>query len=452
MASENLRDQLVEYIRNNKLKSDYVFITGDIRQGRKNYAGAKEYIKKICNALEVPLNQVFIVPGNHDVDRSIYKRDKAIKKTSFFHPLSGMQYGNYSSSEGTINDHNLKMISSGLATFNSFIEEFYSDSDPTRIKLYENYRKPHFLIKTKDFNILHINSTLVYTKYQERHELILGTWFLKEVLKEMDTNLPTIILSHFPITSLTQDEQKNVLSLLRDKKIRLWLCGHEHDHILKQFSDIYSVQAGELKQEENTNATVLVGEFNSENGTGFIKAHTWFPEGWGIYPVISSNYDSTRKRSEFLFRLESEQARRRVQTQVQEKYVNKLFSGLNPWGEEFSIRIINYEDRTLVWEWRNSFLFEEDKRINIQETLYTSLDDNYFGIYEINCKQYIFDDPDEHFWYYYTGTIQLINEKVIITFINGQRLSYIFGGSGASGYNYSGAWANAGELYSILVQ
>ena len=454
MQTEELREQLILFIKQNNLRCDYIFCTGDIRNAGKTYRGAKEYIKSLCEALEVPLEKVFIVPGNHDVNRDLRKRKKAIRKISFFNPFTGKQEGDYSSEEGIIESKLLDCIYPGLHDFRGFISELFNDCEPNRINKYENPQNPHFVIQTEDFNILHLDSTITYMKYQERHDLVLGTWYLKDALKDIDDNLPTIVLSHFPITAFSQDERKSILNLLRRRSIYLWLCGHEHDHVLLPYANIYSIQAGELRRESETNATVLFGEYRPAEGIGFIKAYTWFPEGWALYPENWNELDSQVKhKDDFSFRLNSVRQQRVFDYETKSNYENRYFTCNNPWNETFKIRIISYEQGSLKWEWINTVhIGAINKNIEIREIITTDLDDFFVGKYEINHKEHIYDDPKAYFWYYYKGTIQLIDKKIIITYVYGQRMSFMRNGSGGSDHWYTGAWANAANLCSILIR
>lgn len=160
---------------------------------------------------------------------------------------------------------------------------------------YENPLEPHFSIETPDFNILHVDSTLVYRSGQEATDLIIGTMPLLKALKDVNTDKPTILLSHYPFSSLMQDEKKYVSELLYRYGVRLWLAGHEHDHNLQPLKYLYSVQAGELRMEDKAHATVLIGNYDIETHHGYISAYTWFAEGWAEYPIIWHDYINENK-------------------------------------------------------------------------------------------------------------------------------------------------------------
>src|SRR5438046_3193274 len=54
-------------------RPDLIFITGDIAFSGKpeQYVNASALLTKISTTLEVPPHRVFLVPGNHDIDRSL---------------------------------------------------------------------------------------------------------------------------------------------------------------------------------------------------------------------------------------------------------------------------------------------------------------------------------------------------------------------------------------------
>ena len=139
---------------------------------------------------------------------------------------------------------------------------------------------------TDDFNVLHVDSTLSYTKGHEANDLILGTKMLQNALSCLNPEKPTVLLSHYPLKSLQQDEYKYVRELLYGNGINLWLAGHHHDHIVMPTDYFYSFQAGVLQKQEKSNATVLLGEFNTLTNAGHVVAYTWFPEGWAPYPIL----------------------------------------------------------------------------------------------------------------------------------------------------------------------
>lgn len=281
-AETNLmRDELQPYLKGMGQKWDYVFCTGDIRTANADPKDFTEdmaaYLKGVCNTVSVPMERLFIVPGNHDVDRDIAGRDDAIKRMMF----AGKGY--YFQGDGIIKQEDMDAIMSGETDFKAFLGKIY---DEDRLKKYGNPKAPHFNIETVHFNILHVDTTVSYTKDQERNDLIVGTKLFYDAVRTLNKEKPTILLSHYPYIALHQGEKRVLSTMLQRNEVRLWLAGHEHDKILQPVQYIYSVQAGELRKEPVVMATFLVGEYDEEAGKCNITAHSWFSEGWGQYPYV----------------------------------------------------------------------------------------------------------------------------------------------------------------------
>lgn len=297
MSTSALREELLTFLKRNIMVCDYVFCTGDIRtaNARPNHFTdeAAKYLVDICQAVGVDSDRLFIVPGNHDVDREVAGRDETIRRICF------QRKGSYDPKYGTITEEDLRAIHAGQSEFRDFLSKVYP-ANPDRVAKYSNPLAPHFNIETRDFNILHIDSTLTYTKDQEAVDLILGTKLLQNALFTLNQRKPTILLSHYPFTALLQEEKKYIRELLYRKGVRLWLAGHEHDHMVHPVDYFDSLQAGELRMEERTNATVLIGEYDEATNTGHVVAYTWFPEGWAKYPIL---WHDGRREDQYSFQL-----------------------------------------------------------------------------------------------------------------------------------------------------
>ena len=71
---EKAKEKFLKKLNEFKGKVEYIFISGDLRYGKnspnKYPNNTVECIKdNIIDVLGVPMEHVFIVPGNHDVDR-----------------------------------------------------------------------------------------------------------------------------------------------------------------------------------------------------------------------------------------------------------------------------------------------------------------------------------------------------------------------------------------------
>lgn len=279
MSSLRMRRKLIEFIRKSDNHFDYVFLTGDILTANKSGVFTPEmsgYIHEVCQACGISTDRMFIVAGNHDVNRDVEGRDEVIKR-------SLLTWGAYDPRRGVIDDKDFKIISSGQENFRQFLSELYPEE---RLRLYQNAQLPHFVVETADFNIVHLDTTVSYTKGHEAHDLIIGTSSLQKVLQKLNKKKPTILLTHYPCTALLQDERKQVKILLQENGVRLWLAGHEHDHNLQRLTYLDMLQAGELRYEEGATSSFIIVAYNPDTFKASARTYNWFDEGWAQYPFI----------------------------------------------------------------------------------------------------------------------------------------------------------------------
>lgn len=290
VENRRLRKKLIEYLQNLTIQCDYVFCTGDLRYAPKGeYAqDTVEVLKNICDAVNVPLECLFITPGNHDVDRDIEGRDDAIRSEWY---TGENAVKKYNPATGIINPENLKLIMAGTDTYRKVIQQIF-DAQSQALTSEILAFGPHTLLKTGNLNVIELDSTLVYTAHQYSN-LIIGTGYLQKALECCNQKNVTIILTHYSFDFLDRKEQEIVTALFRDYNVRLWLSGHEHNNLFRKQRDwFYEFQCGNLLLEDGARTCILVGQLNTETLDGHIKAHAWFsPDGWGTYPFVCPDTD-----------------------------------------------------------------------------------------------------------------------------------------------------------------
>lgn len=305
VESLRLRRKLPEYLAGLNQHFDYIFFTGDLK-----FAGAgrpckvlslddiSAYFKSICNAAGVPMERLFIVPGNHDIDRNFPGREEAIHRIFYRHDSEWSGY--YNPMLGEIKEEDFAPVYGSETGFREVIEALYAEF-PKRRELYSNESNPHFVVETEDINVLHVDSTIVQNGMQQK-DLILGTGYLMAVLEEINPEKPTILLTHYAFNYLDANERKEIAGMLLDYHIELWLAGHEHDHLVKPEQYIHSMQCGNLVFEDGAKSSILIGELDLVTGHGCVEAHAWYPrDGWALYPFI---WNKGEDKAHYFFELD----------------------------------------------------------------------------------------------------------------------------------------------------
>lgn len=291
--SRRLRRALPVYLKNLALDFNYVFCTGDLRYAPDGTFSEDTipYLQSICDAVSVPLENLFIVPGNHDIERDTAERVAAIKDE--WDCSTPKETRKYNPHKGMFQENNLQAIMQSAELYKKTIDNIRVAQKRKTENEIENFG-PHSLIRCKYFNVLEVDSTIAYMNGQE-NDLVIGTYYLDEALEKCDASKPIIILTHYSFDYMDRDEQVQISALLREAGARLWLSGHEHNELLRTQRDyFYEFQCGNLLYEDQARACILVGEVNTETLEGTVTAHTWVsPHGWAMYHFVNPSAAQT---------------------------------------------------------------------------------------------------------------------------------------------------------------
>lgn len=271
--TRRMRNNLLEYIREFELQIDYIFLTGDLRYAPagKFASDTVGYINKLLKAADLTVDRLFIVPGNHNIERDAEGRSEAISES----------LKDYSAKDGTLPAEKMSTVRSGHVEFCKLLHKIYHENSMLA-DCYDNDEKPHFVMETKDFNIICIDTALTSTE-ERKNNLIIGTEYIMDMFENLNQDKPSIILSHYSSDFLERSEQIQVVQLMKDFHVQLWLAGHEHTSFQrKQWDSFYEFQSGNLMHEgEYTKSTIMIGTYDPSSHGGFIEVHAWDSDtGW----------------------------------------------------------------------------------------------------------------------------------------------------------------------------
>lgn len=195
---------------------DLVLFTGDIA----NRAKREEYEAFIVQFLR-PLKQqlpdaaVFMVPGNHDVDREVnavvHRYDVLEKFPRFFDPTEEGQ----------------RIRQPFLPRFETYITSLAGDTPSGWISDSLGSYSQVLTLQGYRLGLLLLNTALLSGGDKDKHQLRLGVSTVETGLQSLEGADVILVLGHHPLSWLHEDEQEVISAVFGKRKV-VYLCGHVH--------------------------------------------------------------------------------------------------------------------------------------------------------------------------------------------------------------------------------
>lgn len=209
LKTPELREKLISYLEEDRKKNgtyDFVLILGDVMY-KYNKDGSEQYIEQLLSACGIEKEQLFICPGNHDVNRRDEKRnqiiDTARKEQGGPFPIFEDEYIGYD-------------------RFNTIYYKILG-------REYEHYAVYPSKGQSK-FRIINIDSCLLSKDKEDEKKLRVCSPKLFSINNDIkNDDYLNIVIMHHSCNWLTSQDSKDFQHWLADHNIDIVFCGHEHD-------------------------------------------------------------------------------------------------------------------------------------------------------------------------------------------------------------------------------
>jgi predicted MPP superfamily phosphohydrolase len=290
---------LIANVRELKVKGlapDMVFVTGDIAwSGKpKEYAQATRFFHELNKVLQLdPKDRWFLVPGNHDVDRS---RIKAAHKA-----ITASLQDEATVEELLLRDpDSLRSVSTRLEAYYNFAADFLG---PARaLQPDRPWRTDVREFDGVSVGILQLNSAWIAEGGKaDEANLLVGEAQVREALDATPDAFLRIALMHHPLRNLRDFDENRVESLLGKKSGAAFLLrGHLHLNRTKVQSspdgNLFELAAGTLYTDEtNWPRGFHLGEFDPGKGETRIHLFRYSGEGSGFFAPDNLTYENAPK-------------------------------------------------------------------------------------------------------------------------------------------------------------
>ncbi|MFW6015785.1 MAG: SAVED domain-containing protein [bacterium] len=266
ISTKIMRDALLNEIKELHEENPFSFIviTGDISDKNQGYENAIDFIEDIMTVTDLSSEAVFLVPGNHDLDRNIPdNRGKVIDDLWNTDILDDKE------------DESIEKLIKAQADFFNSYKTLLNRSYPI-----ENL---HFKMKfNNNLNIIHLNTSwMCYDSLSEKEKLHIGLNKVYSCLEQVEEKSINIVIGHHSISELKKSVGANLKSIFKSKNVDLYLSGHTHESLVvydtsidTEFCTCRQVRA----EDNNYPAGFIVGNINTEEEQSYFLFHSWSNE------------------------------------------------------------------------------------------------------------------------------------------------------------------------------
>ncbi len=260
-----MRDELIGEINyiNRQNKISFILITGDISDKNEGYDKAKKLIHRIVDEIGISLERVFIVPGNHDVDRNIpHDRNEKINKGWNMDILDEQE------------ESFIKTLLPGQSDFFKAYEDILGRKYP--------YEEIHFFHELdENIGIVHLNTSwMCYDSNNESGKLHIGLNNVYRCLNDerLQAKPIKIVIGHHRLDDFNKTVKNHLKSLFNTKDIDLYLGGHCHDATVIYDTSI-KVEVCSCRQVRAEDvyypAGFIIGDINTESDQSCFQFLSW---------------------------------------------------------------------------------------------------------------------------------------------------------------------------------
>ncbi|MBA3833212.1 MAG: metallophosphoesterase [Chthoniobacterales bacterium] len=278
-AQRNIFKYILEEVDKRKQtvgSPDFVFISGDLaNKGRRDQFALfnDDFIGPLVTLLgDDYLERVFIVPGNHDVDRehgrAIRRYDVLEEVPNFLDPTA----------EGLMERAGL------LARFKDFDEHPWTLENTRWVTSENGYLAKRFAVSGMDVGVLCINTAWFCGAKGEQRRLSPGRGMVEAGIEALAGCKPLFVVGHHPFEWLVSADHTLMRSLL-GKQGAIYLCGHLHKpeqtSISSGSTPMITLQTGcafETRADDKWATRLIWGAFDADTKMVLAQPKKWNPD------------------------------------------------------------------------------------------------------------------------------------------------------------------------------
>jgi predicted phosphodiesterase len=266
------------HTRENNLSPDFIIVTGDIAFSgdRAEYDKAGKFFDDLLKVVNLPKSSLFVVPGNHDVDRNVVLSD----------PVSA-GVGSILHSRDKVNQflasrHSRRLVFRRLHNYAHFINQYFGPEMTFDDDNYFYVKK--MLVGGKKLAILGLNSAWLCGSDQDRaNGILIGERQVRAALKQAEDVDIRVALLHHPFSWLKEFDQ-NDSGVLLSSDCDFILCGHLHQaqtqRLVTPDSGAMIIAAGASYEDREYPNTYNFVQIDTKPGKVVLRRYSDTPGFW----------------------------------------------------------------------------------------------------------------------------------------------------------------------------
>lgn len=255
------------------ISPQFLVVTGDFRHKKykTDFLLAWDYLDSIIDIFHIDKHDIFLVPGNHDVNDYDGRMD-AISDICL------------NSKDDDYNVYSKYSLCKGFSDYENFVRKFYNGINITDSRVTDP-SGVHCVVWNNLINILYVNTALISDG--KDHSQILDINALSQCV--IDFKRPSIMLGHHGIDSLYPCYAERVKGIIDRRKVSAYLHGDSHQyaqHPIAQISTpnrtIPSITCAKSAPQSGdlfSDIGVVYYEWRNDDNT-YVQAYRWTQKGF----------------------------------------------------------------------------------------------------------------------------------------------------------------------------
>lgn len=282
------------FSENDELWPDVIFCTGDIAFGESRlsplgsqYEAAKSFFEDlllVCgrDALPLPKDRLFVIPGNHDVNRNSINTDAQDMLTTW----AATPDKHVDTINQRLNDRSKEFVDTikRLSEYDQFISDYlpHQFDDDGRV-FYARVCE----IKGMKVGIAGFNSAWTCSGPEDDRNIWMGAHWqfnkASEILKQSDIRIGLI---HHPVDWVNLADRKIAQHRIASD-FHFWLHGHSHNAWVTPGQSYIEIAAGAIGAKESDEFGINITKINirTRSGITYLYSKKAGANGWTITPV-----------------------------------------------------------------------------------------------------------------------------------------------------------------------